>query len=108
MKNKKFNSDFLPIEKDCECLTCKNYTKAFLHTVVTKETTACHLISIHNVYYQLNLMKNMRESIKRDDFESFVNTFMYDLYGNYENIPLWVVEALEAVKININKIQSNF
>lgn len=101
LKHKKYANDFTPIDKECSCLTCKSYTKAFLHSVVTKETTACHLLTIHNVAYQLTLMRGIRESIKKNEFPQFVRQFLRDLYPKHESIPKWVKEALEAVNIPI-------
>ncbi|CAB0006790.1 unnamed protein product, partial [Nesidiocoris tenuis] len=45
LKHKKYAFDFTPIQDDCGCSTCKRYTKAYLHTIVTQETVACHLIT---------------------------------------------------------------
>lgn len=53
LKSKIFSSDFRPIDDKCKCSTCKNYTRAYLHTLVTNETVACHLLSVHNVAYQV-------------------------------------------------------
>ena len=55
LKNKKYAQDFKPIEADCPCSTCANYTRAYLHTIVTRETAACHLLTVHNVCYQVNI-----------------------------------------------------
>nr|XP_045618263.1 queuine tRNA-ribosyltransferase catalytic subunit 1-like isoform X2 [Procambarus clarkii]XP_045618264.1 queuine tRNA-ribosyltransferase catalytic subunit 1-like isoform X2 [Procambarus clarkii]XP_045618265.1 queuine tRNA-ribosyltransferase catalytic subunit 1-like isoform X2 [Procambarus clarkii] len=52
LKSREFVSDFGPIDENCDCTTCKNYTRAYLHTIVTKETVACHLLSLHNIAYQ--------------------------------------------------------
>lgn len=99
LKNKRFAATFTPIEADCECTTCRTYSVAYLHAVVTKETTACHLISIHNVAYQLRLMQKAREAIENGSFPAFVERFMLDLYETYAAIPAWVTDALSAVSI---------
>lgn len=100
LKSKQFANDFRPIEVGCTCLTCKSYTRAFLNGVVCKEATACHLISIHNVHYQLQLMRQARNSIKEDRFVDFVKGFLVDLYGELQKAPKWVFDALDAVGIN--------
>ena len=52
--------------------TCMNYTRAYLHGIIGKEEVACHLISAHNIYYLLNLMKDFRQSILTETVEAFV------------------------------------
>ncbi|XP_064649627.1 queuine tRNA-ribosyltransferase catalytic subunit 1-like [Lineus longissimus] len=100
LKKKKFSQDFQPIDKDCPCPTCKQYTRAYLHTLVTNETVACQMVTIHNVQYQLSLMKNIRESIMEDKFPEFVQSFMDKLFPA-KNFPEWAVEALASVNIHL-------
>lgn len=81
MTNKKFREDFEPIEKDCECYTCKNYVKAYVaHLFHGKEMLAGTLASIHNLYFIVNLVKKIRESILNDAFyehkEEFLNKYL--------------------------------
>lgn len=54
LKNAQFANDTRPIDEACHCSTCKNYTRAYLHHIVRKETIACHLVSIHNVNFQVS------------------------------------------------------
>jgi len=62
--NKKFKSDKKPIDKNCECFTCQNYSRAYLrHLFVSNELLALRLASIHNVYFYLELMKRIRNSV---------------------------------------------
>lgn len=89
-----------PIDKDCECTTCKTYTRSYLHHIVTVEPVACSLLSIHNVAFQLKLMKDMRESIAADRFPEFVKTFMNENFVDGDK-PKWIVEALSAVNIQL-------
>lgn len=55
LRQKKYVSDFRPIDEECECSTCKRYTRAFLHTIVTVEASACQMLSIHNLAFQVIL-----------------------------------------------------
>ncbi|KAG0716974.1 Queuine tRNA-ribosyltransferase catalytic subunit 1 [Chionoecetes opilio] len=87
LKHKKFNGDFRPIDEACECSTCHHYTRAYLHTLVTKEPVACHLVSVHNIAYQMKLMRRIRESIKAGGFEAFVQDFMAEYYQGKEDYP---------------------
>jgi len=69
---KKFAMDIEPVDKNCECYTCKNYTRAYLHHLFRQsELLALRLASIHNLYFLQNLMKNAREAILEDRFREF-------------------------------------
>jgi queuine tRNA-ribosyltransferase len=75
--NTKFRNDFLPIEKDCECYTCKNYTKAYIaHLFHGKEMLAGTLASIHNLHFIVHLVDNIRQSILDDNFFEFKKEFL--------------------------------
>ena len=75
--NTKFRNDFSPIEEDCECYTCKNYTRAYVaHLFHGKEMLAGTLASIHNLYFIVNLVKKIRQSILDDNFFEFKEEFL--------------------------------
>ncbi len=75
--NTQFRNDFEPIEKDCECYTCKNYTRAYVaHLFHGKEMLAGTLASTHNLYFIVNLVKNIRQSILDDTFFEFKAGFL--------------------------------
>jgi len=75
--NKKFRDDFAPIEIDCECYTCKNYTRSYVaHLFHGKEMLAGTLASIHNLYFIVNLVKRIRQSILDDNFYEFKEEFL--------------------------------
>jgi queuine tRNA-ribosyltransferase len=77
--NEKFKNDFDPIEKDCNCTTCKNYTRAYLsHLFRAKEMLGATLATVHNVYFINRLVQDMRQSILEDRFIEFKNTFLKD------------------------------
>ncbi len=62
--NGKFKNDFRPIEKDCECYTCKNYTRGYVHHLFKSgEILASILASTHNLYFLADLVKTEREKI---------------------------------------------
>lgn len=76
LMNKKFVEDFNPID-DCECYTCKNYTKSYLsHLFRSKEMLGSTLVSIHNLYFIVNLVNGMRESMMEDRFEEYRDEFL--------------------------------
>ena len=77
MTNKKFRDDHTPIEKDCECYTCKNYTRSYIaHLFHGKEMLAGTLSSIHNLYFIVNLVKKIRKSILDESFYEFKDEFL--------------------------------
>lgn len=100
LKNGQFADDFSPIEAGCPCATCQTLTRAFLHTIVRRESVACQHLSIHNVTYQLRLMRSVREAIVKDEFPAFIRTFMRNMYEK-ENYPRWAVDALAAVGVDL-------
>lgn len=80
--------------------TCRQFSRSYLHYIIGKEETACHLISIHNLHYLINLMLGLRQSILDDRLSDFVNEFMQKWYGK-EQYPEWVVEALRSSQIEL-------
>jgi len=75
--NTKYRNDFSPIEQDCKCHTCENYTKAYIaHLFHGKEMLAGTLASIHNLYFIVNLVKKIRLSILDDNFFEFKKEFL--------------------------------
>jgi len=77
IRNSSFREDFTPIDEDCDCYVCKNYTRSYLrHLFNTAEILAPRLNSFHNLYFYLSLMKKMREYILKDSFLDFKKEFM--------------------------------
>lgn len=75
--NTEFRTDFKPIEEGCECYTCKNYTRAYIaHLFHGKEMLAGTLASTHNLYFIVNLVKKIRQSILEDNFYEFKEEFL--------------------------------
>ncbi|KAG5518843.1 hypothetical protein PMAC_002373 [Pneumocystis sp. 'macacae'] len=106
LRNKCFANDYNPIDKDCKCPCCKSgeweVTRAYIHHIVCKETVFAHLLTIHNIHYQLNLMREMRNAIIHDQFPTFVKKSFNRLYsGKKENYPKWAIDSLNTVNINL-------
>jgi queuine tRNA-ribosyltransferase len=77
-------------------------TRAFVHHVAAKETVGAHLLTMHNVWYQLNLMRSVREAIVEDRFPEFLKQFFSDQHGgDKEKYPEWAVEALRTVGVDL-------
>ena len=71
--NEKYKEDFTPLDPNCDCYCCKNYTKAYLrHLHVCDETFGKRLMSIHNVRFLIRLVEEAREAIKEDRYEEFM------------------------------------
>ena len=76
IKKREFVQDHIPIDSECECYTCKNYSRAYLnHLFRSKELTYFRLASLHNLHYYLNLMKSIRASIIEGRFKEFKKEF---------------------------------
>ncbi|KAK3087123.1 hypothetical protein FSP39_002020 [Pinctada imbricata] len=99
LSKKTFSKDYQPIDKDCKCSTCASYTRAYIHMVVN-ETVGCSLLTVHNVAYQLNLMRQVHQSIVDDKFPEFIRDFFLCLYPQ-KNFPSWAVDALKSVNVHL-------
>ena len=77
MKNKQYERDFRPIEESCGCYTCQNYTRAYIrHLYKSEELLVFRLVTIHNLYFLLQFMRDMREAIVQGNFSEFREHFM--------------------------------
>jgi len=69
IKNAKHKRDFSPLDPNCHCYTCKNFTRAYMrHLYVVNEILAHRLHTIHNLHFYLSLMKGMRRAITDNTF----------------------------------------
>ncbi len=76
LTNAEFVSDFSPLDRSCKCYTCTNYTRAYLsHLFRAKEMLAATLVTIHNLYFVVNLVKQAREAIIDGKFPQFKEKF---------------------------------
>ncbi len=76
IKGAKFKEDKNPIDPECKCLTCKTYSRAYMnHLFRAREITYFRLATIHNLHYYLNLMKEVREAILKDNFANYKEEF---------------------------------
>lgn len=81
IKNAAYEKDFSPLDEECDCYTCKNYTKAYLrHLFKTNEILSSMLLTQHNLHFLINLMKNVRKAIEEDRYIQFKKEF-YEKYG---------------------------
>ncbi|QLB13904.1 tRNA guanosine(34) transglycosylase Tgt [Bisgaardia hudsonensis] len=76
IRNAKYRDDITPLDPECDCYTCKNYTKAYLyHLDKCGEILGARLNTIHNLRYYQRLMAEIRTAIDEGKFEEFVETF---------------------------------
>ncbi|KAJ3307449.1 Queuine tRNA-ribosyltransferase catalytic subunit 1 [Kappamyces sp. JEL0829] len=125
LKHSDYEHDHEPIEAECPCHTCKTYSRSHLSRLVRqKETVGCHLISVHNIAYQMRLMRDIRNAIAENSFPSWVQGFMKEFYHhrgdkravdddddenkndpgkalNEHGYPVWVVNALGSQSISL-------
>lgn len=81
VRNAKYARDFNPIDPNCDCHTCQNYTRAYIrHLVKANETFGFRLTTYHNLYFLLKLMEQVREAIKQDRLGDFREEF-FEQYG---------------------------
>ena len=81
VRNAKFARDFTPIDENCDCYTCRNYTKAYIrHLIKANETFGIRLTTYHNLYFLVKLMKQVREAIAEDRLGDFREEF-FEQYG---------------------------
>lgn len=81
--NAQYRTDFTPIDDNCRCYTCINYTRAYVaHLFRSKEMFAATLASIHNLYFTVNLVDRIRQSILDGNFEKFRDVFLIKYYEN--------------------------
>ena len=81
IRNGKYSRDFTPLDPECDCYTCRNYTRAYIrHLFNVDEILALRLTTIHNLYFLINLMERIREAIKEDRLLELKDEF-YKKYG---------------------------
>lgn len=86
VKNAQFARDFSPIDEKCDCYVCKNYSRAYIrHLIKCDETFGIRLTSYHNLYFLLNLMKNVRQAIQEDKLLEFRQQFFEEYGFNQKN-----------------------
>lgn len=81
VRNAKYARDFSPIDENCDCYTCRNYTRAYIrHLIHTNEILGFRLTTYHNLYFLLELMKQVRKAISEDRLGDFREAF-FEQYG---------------------------
>lgn len=83
IKNAQYQRDFTPLDPECDCYTCKNYSRAYLrHLYKSNEILSSMLLTNHNLHFLVNMMGKIRQSIEEDRFLEYKKEF-YDKYGKF-------------------------
>ena len=81
VRNATYERDFSPLDPECDCYTCKNFTRAYIrHLIKANEILAATLATIHNLRFLINLMENIRTAIMEDRLPEFRTEF-YAKFG---------------------------
>ena len=100
LRKEMHQDDFNPICQKCTCYTCKNYSRAYLASLMKKDTTAIQLISIHNVHFLIHMLRDLRQAVLDGTAEDFSKKFLND-YFKAEGIPEWINEAMEYAGVQL-------
>lgn len=83
IKNAKYERDFTPLDPNCDCYACRNYSKAYLrHLFKSDEILSSMLMTTHNLHFLVNTMAGIRKAIEEDRFLEYKKEF-YDSYGRF-------------------------
>lgn len=87
IKNAQYEHDFHPIDKHCNCYTCRNYSRAYIrHLVRVNEIFGLRLLTIHNLHFLIDFMRQMRQSIMEDRFPEFYRKFTANFSFNAKSV----------------------
>jgi queuine tRNA-ribosyltransferase len=79
IRNAQYISDFNPLDPICDCYTCRNFTRSYLrHLFISGEHLGPKLLTLHNLYFYINLIKNIRHHIEKEDFLKWSRDFLAD------------------------------
>ncbi|KAL7702810.1 queuine tRNA-ribosyltransferase [Lotmaria passim] len=100
LTKREYATDFGPLDPNCQCMTCRTYTRSYLNMIAAKEGTAATLLSYHNIAYLISLTRGARRAIEEGRFTAYVQDFFLAYYPK-KDYPNWAVEALASVDITL-------
>ncbi len=79
--NKKYETDFTPLDENCSCFACRNHTKAYMrHLFKSKEILGARLATLHNLHFTLKLVEEARQAILDDCYKEYMEKILH-IYG---------------------------
>ncbi|KAG8369202.1 hypothetical protein BUALT_Bualt15G0126600 [Buddleja alternifolia] len=126
LKHQAMANDTRPVDITCECMVCKNYSRAYIHCLVTKDAMGSQLLSYHNLFYMMKLSRDLHSSIVEGRFPEICRG-RYARYGEggmeffrgseegdgsvvfpKGDVPEWVCNAMEVAGIDISSCGAPF
>jgi queuine tRNA-ribosyltransferase len=78
LRNAKYRYDEMPLDENCSCYTCKNFSKSYLHHLQRiDEMLGAHLNTVHNLHFYQSLMKGLRSAIESDQLDAYVSDLVF-------------------------------
>ncbi|KAI0047337.1 Queuine tRNA-ribosyltransferase [Auriscalpium vulgare] len=97
----KYAKDFGPIDDTCPCPTCSDGTsRSILHHTITRETSAAHAVTLHNLTFQAQVMGRARDAIIAGTFPKYLRSFFAGYFSD-SGYPEWCVNALRSVGVDL-------
>ncbi len=82
LKNARYTQDFTPLDPQCTCECCRNYTRSYLrHLFMAEELLALRLLSLHNLHFMNEITANIREAIRKNEFSAAKKRFWVDYFS---------------------------
>jgi queuine tRNA-ribosyltransferase len=77
IRNAQYTNDIKPFDEQCSCYSCKNFSRSYVrHLFNCNEILGARLATIHNLYFYLGLMENIRDAISKHCFKEFAKSFI--------------------------------
>jgi queuine tRNA-ribosyltransferase len=87
IRNARYESDTSPIDPECDCETCRDYSRAYVrHLEKCNEILGARLMTVHNLRFYQNLMQGLREAIAEDRLDAFVSGYLEKLNKSSKSI----------------------
>jgi queuine tRNA-ribosyltransferase len=104
LKQAQFAADLRPLDPSCRCSVCVRYSRAFLHRGAGRAPETGQLLSLHNLFFQKDLMGRQRAAILAGRYDEWVREFLETRFQG--DTPGWVADALTAAGIELQKTSS--
>lgn len=100
LTRRQFAEDYRPLDESCTCMTCRTYTRAYLHLIAGKDSLGATLLSYHNIAFLISLTRGAGTAMREGRFTAYVQNFFVDYYPA-KDYPEWTVDALRSVGIEL-------